>query len=96
VWHLAEREHGERERGMIQTTVLDVTKPSMAEYTAPIHSTGERWPGPERPTRQLTLFDKRLARATVVASTKCREASKTPKDESDEEGWFVVTVAKNS
>ena len=98
MWHLAEREHGERDRGarMIQTTLLDVTKPSMAEYTAPSHAAGERWPGPERHTRQLTLFDKRLVRAAVVASTKCREASKTPRDESDEEGWFVVTVAKNS
>lgn len=81
---------------MIQTTVLDVTKPSMSEYTAPSHAAGERWPGPEKRTRQLTLFDKRLARATVVASTKCRDASATPREESDDEGWFVVPVATNS
>ena len=98
MWHLAEREHGERDRGarMIQTTLLDVTKPCMAEYTAPSHEAGERWPGPEKRTRQLTLFDKQVVRATVVASTKSRQTSAPPRDESDDEGWFVVTVAKNS
>jgi len=81
---------------MIQTTLLDVTKPCSVKYTPPSHEAGERWPGPEKRTRQLTLFDKQVVRAAVVASTKCREVSKTPIDESDDEGWFVVTVAKNS
>lgn len=76
---------------MIQTTVLDVKKPCIAEYSAPSHAAGERWPGPERHTRQLTLFDKRLVRAAVVASTKCREASAPPprEESDDEESWFV-------
>ena len=80
---------------MIQTTVLDVTKPCSVAYTAPSHAAGERWPGPERHTRQLTLFDKRLVRAAVVASTKCREASAPPRDESDDEGWFVPVATKS-
>jgi len=92
--NLAECEHGER--GMIQTTLLDVTKPCSVKYTPPSHEAGERWPGPEKRTRQLTLFDKQVVRATVVASTKSRQTSAPPRDESDDEGWFVVTVAKNS
>jgi|TARA_B110000116_G_scaffold255561_1_gene253994 hypothetical protein len=75
---------------MIQTTIIDVTKPCSVEYTAPSHVAGERWPGPERHTRQLTLFDQRLVRTAVVGSTKCRQTSTaTPREESDEEGWFV-------
>jgi len=81
---------------MIQTTLLDVTKPCSVKYTPPSHEAGERWPGPEKRTRQLTLFDKQVVRAAVVASTKSRQTSAPLKEESDDEGWFVVTVAKNS
>lgn len=80
---------------MIQTTVLDVKKPCSVEYTAPSHAVGERWPGPEKPTRQLTLFDKQVVRATIVASTKCQQTIAPPREESDDEGWFVP-VAKQS
>lgn len=81
-------------RRMIQTTVLDVKKPCSIEYTAPSHAAGERWPGPEKPTRQLTLFDKRLVRTALVASTKCRKASTPPREESDDECWFVPVATK--
>jgi hypothetical protein len=73
---------------MIQTTIVDITKPCSVAYRPPSHEAGERWPGPEKPTRQLTLFDKRLVRAAVVG-VKCREASTIAREESDDESWFV-------
>jgi hypothetical protein len=73
---------------MIQTTVLDLRKRSVVEYTPPNHAAGERWPGPERvPTKQLTLFE-------VCASKKTPQpvatgaTPRTDADTSDDEGWF--------
>jgi len=73
---------------MIQTTVLDLRKRSVAEYTPPNHAVGEKWPGPERvPTKQLTLFE-------VCASKKKPQqqpvATGAPPrtDASDDEEWF--------
>lgn len=75
---------------MIQTTVLDLRKRSVAEYTPPNHAVGEKWPGPERvPTKQLTLFE-------VCASKKKPQPvatgapPRTDGDASDDEGWFGV------
>ena len=80
---------------MIQTTVLDLRKRSVAEYTAPNHAVGEKWPGPARvPTKQLTLFEvctssnkKPQQRAqTVVVATGAPPRT----DASDDEEWFGV------
>ena len=75
---------------MIQTTVLDLSKRSVVEYTPPNHAIGEKWPGPERvPTKQLTLFE-------VCASKKKSQPvatgapPRTDGDASDEEEWFSV------
>ncbi len=80
---------------MIQTTVLDVTKPCRVEYTPPSHEAGERWPGPERPTKQLTLFDKRLVRPAISAKPNCREVRTSVEEESDEEEWFESRTQKS-
>ena len=75
---------------MIQTTVLDLTKRSVAEYTPPNHALGEKWPGPERvPTKQLTLFEvcasKKKPQQTAVATGA---PPRTDGDASEDEEWF--------
>lgn len=77
---------------MIQTTVLDLRKRSVVDYTPPNHAAGERWPGPERvPTKQLTLFEvctsKKKPQQTVVATGA---PPRTDGDASDDEEWFRV------
>ena len=75
---------------MIQTTVLDLNKRSVVEYTPPNHAAGEKWPGPERvPTKQLTLFEvcaskKKPAVATGAAPPRINDNA------SDDEEWFGV------
>ena len=74
---------------MIQTTVLDLTKRSVAEYTPPNHALGEKWPGPERvPTKQLTLFEVCASKKKPVATGAA--PPRTNDDASDDEGWFGV------
>ncbi len=80
---------------MIQTTVLDVTKPCSVKYTPPSHEAGERWPGPERPTKQLTLFDKRLVRPAIATRASRREARTSVAEESDEGEWFEPVTQKS-
>jgi|SaaInlV_125m_DNA_1040241.scaffolds.fasta_scaffold07973_4 hypothetical protein len=76
---------------MIQTTVLDLSKRSVLEYTPPNHAIGEQWPGPERvPTKQLTLFEvcssKQKPQTVVVVATGA--PPRTDGDASEDEEWF--------
>jgi hypothetical protein len=72
---------------MIQTTVLDLNKRSVLEYTPPNHAIGEKWPGPERvPTKQLTLFDVCASKKKPVVATGA--PPRTDGDASEDEEWF--------
>ena len=75
---------------MIQTTVLDLSKRSVVEYTPPNHAAGESWPGPERvPTKQLTLFEVCASKKKPVVVVVATGATpRTDTDTSDDEGWF--------
>ena len=73
---------------MIQTTVLDLNKRSVVEYTPPNHAAGEKWPGPERvPTKQLTLFEVCASKKKPAVDTG---AAPPRTDASDDEEWFGV------
>jgi len=76
---------------MIQTTVLDLSKRSVVEYTPPNHAAGERWPGPERvPTKQLTLFEVCASKKKPQPVVATGAPPRTDGDASDEEEWFGV------
>ena len=75
---------------MIQTTVLDLSKRSVLEYTPPNHAVGEKWPGPERvPTKQLTLFEVCASRKKPAVATGAAPP-RTDGDGSEDEEWFSV------
>ena len=77
---------------MIQTSIRDLKKRSVAEYTPPNHAVGEQWPGPARvPTKQLTLFE--VCASSRKQQTARPEATGAPPrtdDASDDEAWFDV------
>jgi hypothetical protein len=73
---------------MIQTHVLDTTKPSNGDYVAPNHAAGEKWPGDQRPTEQLTLFDKRLTSPAIPSRPKRTPVVVDEGEESEDTDWF--------
>lgn len=70
---------------------------AVAEYTAPDHSVGEQWPGTQRPTRQLSLFEVTKLRApasTTDGPSRAISKAERPRPRpqpievsDDEEGW---------
>ena len=71
---------------------------AVANYVAPDHSAGEQWPGTQRPTRQLSLFEVTKLRAPAATTDgPARAISKAERPRlrplepievsDDEEGW---------
>lgn len=81
---------------LVQLALSSGAGPSaaVADYVAPDHSVGEQWPGTQRPTRQLSLFEVTKQKPPKDGPLRAiSKAAKAPRlrpprvEVSDDEGW---------